>query len=50
MLLISNRMETYRTVCDVLDLPFIAKPFSDEALLRKVVQLISPTLSQWLVS
>lgn len=50
MLLISNRMETYRTVCDVLDLPFLAKPFSDEAMLRKVAKLVSPALNQGLVS
>ena len=50
MLLTSDRMSEYHVVCDVLRLPFIAKPFSDEALLERVQHLISSAARQDLVS
>lgn len=50
MLLTSDRMADYHVVCDVLRLPYIAKPFSTEALLERVQHLMSPEARQDLVS
>jgi DNA-binding response OmpR family regulator len=40
ILLTSERMAEYATVCDVLRLPTLAKPFTHEALLQRIQHLM----------